>query len=199
MNIGTIVETAASKATDRLDLWSRIVSEMNVVSMAEVGVYKGDFASQILKTCPAIERYYMIDPWRHLDDWNKPANAMDQEFAQIKDQALRKTEFAAGKRIVLQGRTTEVSKQLPEHDLDLGLHRRRSHAARHHDRPRANRGQDSSRRRAGRRRLRRLGLATRIDVRANARFSVCSLLCRGDRLGDLWIAVQPVCDPDQRR
>lgn len=119
MNIETIVETAASKATDRLDLWFRIVSEMNVASMAEVGVYKGDFASHILRQCPAISRYYMIDPWRHLDDWNKPANAMDREFSQIREQALHKTEFATARRVILQGKTTEVSKQLPERGLDL--------------------------------------------------------------------------------
>ena len=33
--------------------------------MAEVGVYRGDFASKILQRCDSIEKYYMIDPWRH--------------------------------------------------------------------------------------------------------------------------------------
>lgn len=119
MRIETIVETAASHATDRLDLWSRIVNEMNAANVAEVGVYKGDFAAHIPRQCAAISRYYLIDPWRHLDDWHKPWNTTHQEFSQIKEEALRKTEFAAGKRVVLEGRTTEVSNQLPDRGIDL--------------------------------------------------------------------------------
>src|SRR5436190_21140844 len=119
MGIDSIIETAASQATDRLDLWSRIANGQKSQSIAEVGVYKGDFAAHILKHCPAVQQYYLIDPWRHLDDWNKPWNRANHEFSQIKEEALRKTEFAAGKRVVLQGTTTEVSNQVPDRSVDL--------------------------------------------------------------------------------
>jgi len=45
--------------------------------MAELGVYRGDFAAEILQSCEGLTAYYMIDPWRHLNDWNKPANQDD--------------------------------------------------------------------------------------------------------------------------
>jgi len=42
--------------------------------MVEIGVYQGEFGRTVLATCENIRRYYMLDPWRHLEDWNKPAN-----------------------------------------------------------------------------------------------------------------------------
>ncbi len=61
----------------------------------------------------------MLDPWRHLDDWNKPSNTTDDEFDRIKAEALDKTRFAESKRRVLQGTTTEVSEGLPSEGLDF--------------------------------------------------------------------------------
>lgn len=87
--------------------------------MAEVGVYRGEFAARVLAECDSIETYYMIDPWRHLDDWNKPANTDDRSFEEHFDEAMRSTEFAADKRIVLRGTTTEVIDRIPDASLDF--------------------------------------------------------------------------------
>jgi hypothetical protein len=113
------IERAASAADNRLELWPRLLNELQAETVAEVGIFRGDFAQRILKQCEAVQKYYMIDPWRHLDDWNKPANKPDDEFARIKEEALAKTAFAAGKRVVLQGRTREVSGDLPDEGLDF--------------------------------------------------------------------------------
>jgi hypothetical protein len=61
----------------------------------------------------------MIDPWRHLDDWNKPANVSDNSFEQHYAGVLERTEPWAGKRVVLRGRTTEVSDDIPDASLDF--------------------------------------------------------------------------------
>jgi len=87
--------------------------------MAEVGVYQGDFAAAVLKGCERVTRYYMIDPWRHLDDWNKPANQNDTVFEEFFRQANEKTDFAAGRRVILRGKTVEVIDQIPNGELDL--------------------------------------------------------------------------------
>lgn len=87
--------------------------------LAEVGVYKGDFASNILQKCDLIEKYYMIDPWRHLNDWNKPANKDNDVFEQLLIETKSKTDFAAKKRIILRGRTTEVVEGIPDNELDF--------------------------------------------------------------------------------
>lgn len=100
---------------DRLAYWSAFVREHSIKTLAEVGVWRGDFAEAILRNCPTIERYYLIDPWRTLDDWNKPLNQDDLEEAFLETQA--KLAPFADKTIFLRGRTTEVADELPELDF----------------------------------------------------------------------------------
>ena len=113
------VRDLARDAEHRLDFWASFLRQRSVATVAEVGVYRGEFASRMLTECPSIERYYMIDPWRHLDDWNKPANQPDDVFEEFHDETMAKTEAQAEKRIVLRGRTTEVVDRIPDGDLDL--------------------------------------------------------------------------------
>jgi hypothetical protein len=87
--------------------------------MAEIGVYSGDFALTVLGRCSTLERYYMIDPWRHLNDWKKPANEDDSVFEHLLSEAKAKTEFAAEKRVILRGKTSEVVDEIHDHELDF--------------------------------------------------------------------------------
>jgi len=100
-------------------MWLGIIKELKLVTVAEVGVYRGEFAESLLHYASGIEKYYMIDSWRHLDDWNKPWNKADAEFVEIKDEALRRTDFAAARRIVLEGKTTEVADRIPPESLEF--------------------------------------------------------------------------------
>jgi hypothetical protein len=61
----------------------------------------------------------MIDPWRHLGGWNKPANTSDAEFDGIYAEALEKTGPWQEKRTVLRGTTTEVIDELADGALDF--------------------------------------------------------------------------------
>jgi len=119
MEIHHAVEIAVASATNRFELWSRVINELKVVSCAEIGVFRGAFAQHILRSCDTIEKYFMVDPWRHLDDWNKPANVTNEEFDEVKQDALAKTDFAGHKRVILQGKTTNVSDKLPDEGLDF--------------------------------------------------------------------------------
>lgn len=114
-----ILMAAARDASNRENLWARVANGLGASSFAEIGVFRGKFAEHILRHCDAIDRYYLVDPWRRLESWNKPANRTNEEFADIKAEALARTEFAADKRIVLQGRTTEVSSRIADADLDV--------------------------------------------------------------------------------
>ena len=49
----------------------------------------------MLRNCPGITRYYMLDPWEHLEDWNKPSNVDQSTFDDFHAQAMAKTDFAA--------------------------------------------------------------------------------------------------------
>jgi len=87
--------------------------------MAEVGVYQGDFAAILLRRCQGLSAYYMVDPWRHLNDWDKPANQDDAVFEKFFLETKAKTDFAGAKRLILRGKTTEVIEQIKDDELDL--------------------------------------------------------------------------------
>ena len=107
------------KSHSRLEFWSELTKSLGVQRMAEVGVYKGEFASLMLQHCEGLTRYYMIDPWKHLSDWNKPANELDAAFAQYFQEAITRTDFAAEKRVILRGRTIEVIDDIRDDELDF--------------------------------------------------------------------------------
>lgn len=113
------LEVWISQSSTREHLWGHILNSTQVKSMAELGVYRGHFAETMLKNCTAIEHYIMIDPWRHLQDWNKPANKNNEQFELFYNEAMSKTEFAANKRQVLRGTTTEVVDNIGDESLDF--------------------------------------------------------------------------------
>ena len=107
------------EADNRLDLWVDFLNHVKVRTMAEIGVFRGEFARHILAHCPTISRYYMLDPWRHLDGWNKPLNVSDSEFDAAYEKALRNTDEHAKKRVVLRGKTAESLDQIADGELDF--------------------------------------------------------------------------------
>jgi hypothetical protein len=114
-----ILRKCAAQAGTRMDFWAEFLRSMNVQCMAEIGVYRGDFAAAMLQGCPALTRYYMLDPWRHLSGWNKPANEDSSVFDRFFEETQSKTTFAASKRVILRGKTTEVVDQIGDGELDL--------------------------------------------------------------------------------
>lgn len=119
MNTLEIIQKCLEQSDSRFDLWIRLVEFCQIKKMAEVGVYRGDFASQLLEQCDSIEKYYMLDPWRHLEDWKKPANKNNDTFEQFFLETKKKTNFAADKIIILRGKTTEVVEKIPNKSLDF--------------------------------------------------------------------------------
>ncbi len=117
--IEQIIQACIEQSGSRFDLWVQFLRSIEVKNIVELGVYKGDFASILLEKCHSIEKYYMIDPWRHLDNWNKPANTSDSTFDQFLLETQSKTDFAAEKRIILRGKTTEVVERIPDGELDF--------------------------------------------------------------------------------
>lgn len=111
------IAEAAASASSREGLVMRILTEANVRSMAEIGVWRGKLSARLLRDCPQIARYAMIDPWRRLPDWNKPL-AETPDFEAVHDTALAETAFAADRREVLRGTTTEVIDRLEDGALD---------------------------------------------------------------------------------
>jgi predicted O-methyltransferase YrrM len=114
-----LVREVAERSSSRLDLWATFIGRTTARTVAEIGVYRGAFAAHVLERCPSIETYYMVDPWQHLDDWNKPANRDDETFERIFAEAMHKTRDHEPRRVVLRGRTTEVIGRIPDNSLDF--------------------------------------------------------------------------------
>jgi hypothetical protein len=115
----TPIERAARGAADRLAAWGAIVKDLGAVTAAEIGVWRGEFAAHMLRCCPAIRTYYLLDAWRHLGQWNKPFNVSDEQFDGVMAEALDRTAFAAERRRILRGTTLEVAGALPDRGLDF--------------------------------------------------------------------------------
>lgn len=118
-DIGFLLEQCVTHATSRIELWASLARKISVRSMAEIGVYRGEFAAAMLSSCPDIDQYFMIDPWKHLGKWNKPANVGDDLFEKYYQETLDATHSASNKRVVLRGTTTEVIDQIPNGQLDM--------------------------------------------------------------------------------
>jgi hypothetical protein len=108
-----------SDSTSRFELWRKVITATNVRTMVEVGVWKGDFAKEVLEWDKNIEKYYMIDPWATLPDWNKPWNVNDRVFDEVYAEAMQKIAFASEKVYVLRGRTKDVIDEIPDESLDF--------------------------------------------------------------------------------
>jgi len=113
-----IVELLGGLASRR-ELWATFLSVQQTRVMAEVGVWKGDFAADVLKASAHVELYYMIDPWANLPDWNKPFNVTPEVFDEIYREMDAKTAFAAHRRRLLRGRTKDVVDLMPDESLDF--------------------------------------------------------------------------------
>ncbi|MFK7932195.1 MAG: class I SAM-dependent methyltransferase [Saprospiraceae bacterium] len=113
------IKQIARQAIDRADLWIKLSHLFKWKNCLEIGVWQGEFAQCILENCPTIERYYLLDPWKNLSDWNKPLNQDDTIFEAAYQETLTRTNFAQIKRRILRGRTVEVIHQIENCSLDF--------------------------------------------------------------------------------
>ncbi|MES0861352.1 class I SAM-dependent methyltransferase [Ruegeria sp. SCPT10] len=114
-----IIEQAIGVSQDRHQLWVNLSSRLKCRSVCEVGVWKGQFAETLLTQVAQIEHYTLIDPWRNLPDWNKPANKTDIEFEEIRNEALRRVSPFLDKVTEIRDTTRNAQSQIPDRSLDL--------------------------------------------------------------------------------
>lgn len=113
------LRAAAAGVPDRFALWTRIIRSAGVRTMAEIGVRRGAFAAAILEACPSIERYWLVDPWRELSDWNKPMNGPADVHEECYRETVRVTAPYANRCTFLRGTTLEVADRIPDGSIDL--------------------------------------------------------------------------------
>ena len=118
-NIKNDLRILIDHAQNREDFWTGLVNLYKLRKILEIGVFKGDFAVVLLEKCHSIRKYYMIDPWKYLEQWEKPLNMGDLEFEQVYNEMLRRTALAARKRIILRGTTSEMIHHVRSRSLDM--------------------------------------------------------------------------------
>ena len=109
----------AKNSTNRFDLIKNIINYLNCKTVLELGVYKGDFSKYILDNCSKIKKYFCLDPWHHLNDWDKPSNISELDFNIIYYETLEKLSVYKNKVVYLRGKTTEKIKEIEDESLDL--------------------------------------------------------------------------------
>ena len=103
---------------DGRQMWSSVLAATETRTVCEIGVYKGDLAMTVLSRNSALEEYVLIDPWRNLEAWNKPANKPQADFDAMFHACMRRLAAYEDKLTVLRGTTQEVIKELPDASLD---------------------------------------------------------------------------------
>ena len=74
----------------------------------------------MLKNENRIKKYHLIDPWRHLEDWNKPANEENNVFTKMFSDVQLKLNCHAHKLEYHRGTTLEVIDNFSDSSLDFG-------------------------------------------------------------------------------
>ena len=103
----------------RFEKIAYIFNELSYTRGAEIGVWKGDMARHVLGHVPSIQKYYLVDPWKHQHGWNKPFNKNSTEFAVVYAAAMSATDRWPDKREVLRGMSAEMSSRVPDRSLDF--------------------------------------------------------------------------------
>jgi len=90
---------------------------------AEVGVFRGIFAKQLLNMLPDIAKYYCIDPWEHYDEYLLSIVPSSMERKIKPPQAFnvfkRNTKAFQDKVIVLRKMSQDALIDIPDESLDF--------------------------------------------------------------------------------
>ena len=113
------IAAAVDKSASRNELLVSLLTDLGTVRMAEIGVWKGDFAQTALQEIGQIEKYVLVDPWRKLPDWNKPFNKSDTEFEDVRKEALSKVKNFKSKVVEIRATTKDAKGQIEDSSLDL--------------------------------------------------------------------------------
>jgi predicted O-methyltransferase YrrM len=119
MSIDEDIAGCLANTNDRLAFWTELANRRQVETVCEIGVFRGVFAAHLLENVPGIRKYYLLDPWRKLDHWKKPANRKNDKFQRIYKRAMKAVEPYSRVTEVLRGTTTEKIGEIKDGTLDL--------------------------------------------------------------------------------
>jgi predicted O-methyltransferase YrrM len=102
---------------DRIDILYKL-KELNPKTVCEVGVQRGEYSRQILSVIPSIEKIYLVDLWKHQENYFDHANVDDVIQQQCLEATISNTNEWKEKVVPLKGYSTEMVKSIPDQSLD---------------------------------------------------------------------------------
>lgn len=120
--INTLATPDMSEKEQRQLFWSQMLGveySPTIKTVAELGVQSGKFSQALLGNVSTISRYYMVDPWKHLKEWNKPANYDDNKQEEIYTEAMAAVSLYKSRTTVLRGSTLEMRDNVADDSLDF--------------------------------------------------------------------------------
>lgn len=88
------------------------------VWMAEIGVLNARLSSHLLRTCPLLN-LFMVDSWKPYEGDPCYSGYTKDQFSYFRDQSIRLTNFAHGRRFVLEQTSSETASKTPDECLDI--------------------------------------------------------------------------------
>ena len=105
------------------DVLYNLLKNKDYVTIAEIGAYQGKLTKYILDRISTIEKYYVIDPWKHYPEWD---NILDPTKPMLKANMNEVfTEFKRNIRLhrdrieILKMNSSEAIKHIPDKSLDF--------------------------------------------------------------------------------
>lgn len=89
---------------------------------AEVGVFKGRFASKMLNLLPKIQKYYCVDPWEHYEDYTNMLRPGTKESRIPPDRVFAMFQKAIkpwrNKIVIVREMSMDGLPHIPDNSLD---------------------------------------------------------------------------------
>jgi len=112
------LRSASSGASDRIQLLKRLLKLIAPKSILEIGVWEGFLVQRVFADIPGLRSYVGIDPWRQLENWEKPLNYDSARIARAKKKATLALETMPCSAEYLIGTTLEVRGKLETGSFD---------------------------------------------------------------------------------
>lgn len=105
------------KYKNREDFLS-IIDNLKLKNGCEIGVYKGDYSIKILEKTN-LDKLYLIDPWKHLDNYKDISNHNDNDFKVILEEVKNKTHKFKDRVEIIQDLSENVNSDFKDNYFDF--------------------------------------------------------------------------------
>lgn len=103
---------------NRIELLKILYKELMPKNICEVGVHEGKYSRHILNIIPSIEKFYLVDCWRQLDNYNDRCNTIDAVQEKCLQETINNITEWKDKVHILRGLSLEVADKIPDASLD---------------------------------------------------------------------------------